>query len=75
MAVLLLILEASDEVQERDAEVQEVFDALVRDIAELPEGESQEARWLLAHLLEYFRREDKCNWWNSSACTSWSMMH
>ena len=28
-----------------------------------PVGEEQQARWLLAHMLDYFRREDKCAWW------------
>ena len=30
---------------------------------EEPVGEGQSARWLLAHMLEYFRREAKCVWW------------
>ncbi len=64
-----------DEEREREreaaAEVQAVFDALV---AGLPEGaddldlnlglnDDQRARQLLAHLLEFHRREDKSTWW------------
>ena len=68
-----------DEEREREreaaAEVQAVFDALV---AGLPEGadglgldhdrdedlhDDQRARLLLAHLLEFHRREDKSTWW------------
>ena len=70
---------ARDEEREREreaaAEVQVVFDALV---AGLPEGadglgldqdrdedlhDDQRARLLLAHLLEFHRREDKSTWW------------
>ena len=60
---------ARDEEREREresaAEVQAVFDALV---AGLPESEEdlddeQRARRLLAHLLEFHRREDKSTWW------------
>lgn len=57
--------DASEAVEERAAEVQAVYERLV---AGLPEdrmewGPNEEARWLLAHQLEYFRREDKCAWW------------
>jgi predicted RecB family nuclease len=55
--------DASDAIQQAAAGVQEVFDRLVADVTEEPEGEDQCARWLLAHTLEYFRREDKCAWW------------
>ena len=56
---------ASEAIEERAAEVQVVFDALT---AKLPEdraswGPAEKAKWLLAHQLEYFRREDKCAWW------------
>jgi uncharacterized protein len=58
--------EASAAVEQKAAEVQEVFDLLIRD---LPEDRSswrpgERARWLLAHQLEYFRREDKSAWWD-----------
>lgn len=57
--------EASDAVEQRAAHVQAVFDSL---IAGLPADRTtwspaQRARWLLAHLLDYFRREDRCAWW------------
>jgi len=54
---------ASDAIQQAAAEVQEVYDRLVADVTDEPQGEDQRARWLLAHMLEYFRREDKCAWW------------
>lgn len=57
--------EASEEVQERKVEIQKAMDAL---LAGVPEAKSertleQQARWLLAHLLEFHRREDKVTWW------------
>ncbi len=57
--------EVSEEAQERNAEVQKAMDAL---LAGVPEEKSertaeQQARWLLAHLLEFHRREDKVTWW------------
>ena len=57
--------EASDAVEEREQQVQEVFDRLVDELPEDRAAWSHEdrARWLLAHLLDYFRREDRCAWW------------
>ena len=55
--------EPTERVAELEAEVQAVFDSLINGIDELPETEEENARWLLAHLLDYFRREDKCAWW------------
>lgn len=57
--------EASDAIQEREGEIAVVFDQLV---ASLPDDRNEwsgdhRARWLLAHQLEYFRREDRCVWW------------
>ena len=57
--------EASEEAQQRKAEVQNAMDAL---LAGVPEEKSartaeQQARWLLAHMLEFHRREDKVTWW------------
>jgi uncharacterized protein len=55
--------DASETIRERADETQRVFDALIEDIVDEPQGEEQQARWLLAHMLDYFRREDKCAWW------------
>ena len=57
--------EASEAIEERATDVQEVFERLVNG---LPEDRSawgpvEQARWLLAHQLDYFRREDRCAWW------------
>lgn len=55
---------AKESVQEMSAEARQVFRLLTFDIDEEPQGECQEARWLLGHMLEYFRREGKCAWWD-----------
>lgn len=55
--------EAKDSVKEMSAEAARVFELLTFDIEEEPVGEAQKARWLIAHMLEYFRREAKCKWW------------
>ena len=57
--------DASETVEERAADVQAVYTRLT---AGLPDdqaawGPPERARWLIAHQLEYFRREDKCAWW------------
>jgi predicted RecB family nuclease len=45
--------------------VAELFDAFTRDIPLDPEDRNQEqkALWSLAHLLDWYRREDKVKWW------------
>jgi predicted RecB family nuclease len=57
--------EASGNLEERQGEIQALFDRLV---AGLPEersswDEEEKARWLLAHMLEYFWREFRCACW------------
>ena len=57
--------EARDREQEPAVETAPLFEALTAglpvDDAEL--DDEQRARWLLAHLLEFHRREDKSMWW------------
>ncbi|MGA2380171.1 MAG: TM0106 family RecB-like putative nuclease [Spirochaetia bacterium] len=57
--------DASEAIQERAADVQLVFDRLTTGLPEdrTAWGPAERARWLLAHQLEYFHREDKCAWW------------
>lgn len=45
--------------------VAELFDAFTRDIPVDPEDRNQQqnAFWALAHLLDWYRREDKVKWW------------
>ncbi len=61
----LLSGEASDTVQQHADDVQSLFERLASDLPEDREawGSAEKARWLLAHQLEYFRREEKCAWW------------
>ena len=54
--------QARSEWQER---VDELVERLTRDIPADPREQSadQHARWLMAHLLDWHRREDKAAWW------------
>ena len=55
----------SEAVAERDREVRELMNALL-DGVPLERAErtgEQQARWILAYLLEWHRREDKASWW------------
>lgn len=57
--------DASENSQQLDTRSQALFKALTE---KLPEdrstwNEEHKAKWLLAHQIEYFRREDKSAWW------------
>jgi predicted RecB family nuclease len=57
--------EASENIQQLDIRAQALFKSLT---AKLPEDRNEwtdehHAKWLLAHQIEYFRREDKSAWW------------
>jgi predicted RecB family nuclease len=57
--------DASEKVQQLDSRAQAIFKSLT---INLPEDRDtwtaeQHAQWLLAHQIEYFRREDKSAWW------------
>ena len=56
---------ASEEAEQRDAEVQAAMDALLQGVPDEKKDRNpeQHARWLLAHMLEFHRREDKVAWW------------
>ena len=56
---------ASEPINERARRVQALFAALMAGIpAERSErSEEQQAQWLLAHLLDFHRREAKAPWW------------
>jgi predicted RecB family nuclease len=56
---------APEEREERSAELQKLCDALVEGIpAEAAARTAQQrARWLLAHMIDYFQREDRVAWW------------
>ena len=57
--------DASEAVEEKAADVKAVALRLTSGLPEDREswGPAEKARWLLAHQLEYFRREDKSAWW------------
>jgi hypothetical protein len=55
----------SEAVEERDQAVREVMAGLLAGVPvdRAARTEEQQARWLLASLLEWHRREDKATWW------------
>lgn len=57
--------EASENVQQLDTRSQALFKALTEKLPDDPLtwNEEQKAKWLLAHQIDYFRREDKSAWW------------
>ncbi len=57
--------DASEDIAETTDETREVMDRLLDGVSPDPEerDEEQQARWLLAHLLEWHRREEKAAWW------------
>lgn len=57
--------EASENVEQHDTRSAALFQSLTKD---LPDDrntwtEEQQAKWLLANQIDYFRREDKSAWW------------
>jgi uncharacterized protein len=57
--------EPPESVAEWAAKIAPLIEALTRDVPLETEQRSkeQQARWLLAHMLDYYRREDKVDWW------------
>ncbi|MBM4268130.1 MAG: TM0106 family RecB-like putative nuclease, partial [Deltaproteobacteria bacterium] len=57
--------EPTEAVRERDRRIQEATEALLAGVPEdcASHDETQRATWLLAQMLGYFRREEKCAWW------------
>lgn len=55
----------SDDLTERQRAVAALIERLTADVPVDPEerNEDQQARWVLAYLLEWHRREDKATWW------------
>src|SRR6202040_1116224 len=58
-------MSASGEVTAQQQRVAALFDALTRDLPAEPKDRppEQAARWLLAHALDWHRREEKVKWW------------
>jgi predicted RecB family nuclease len=55
--------EASDNVQQLDTRSIALFKSLTKDLPEVRTSVEHKAKWLLAHQVDYFRREDKSAWW------------
>lgn len=57
--------EPSAAVKDRDQALQHAAEALLTDVPSDPteRDAEQQARWLLAQMVGYFRREEKCAWW------------
>jgi len=58
--------EASEATSELDAELQRLRDGLLEGVPLEPGDRTaeQQARFLLAHMMEFHRREDKAAWWD-----------
>jgi predicted RecB family nuclease len=58
--------EIKEEVSVIQKEIQKLFDALTKGLDPDEKenwNEEEKGRWLLAHQIEYFRREEKNEWW------------
>src|SRR6185503_21290277 len=55
----------SEKVNEREQAARALAERLLAGVPEARDERSEEehARWLLAHMLEWHRREDKAPWW------------
>jgi uncharacterized protein len=55
----------TENITEHQQRIQPLFDALVKDIPFEKENrtDEQQARWLLANMLDWYRREKKSFWW------------
>ena len=57
--------DASEAISELDAALERLRDGLLDGVAVDPEerSEAKHARFVLAHMMEFHRREDKASWW------------
>ena len=55
----------SEELDERQKRVQELIERLMHDVPVDPEARTthQQARWILAYIIDWHRRENKATWW------------
>jgi predicted RecB family nuclease len=53
----------SEKVTEHQKRIQPLFDELTKDIPFENRNEEQQAKWLLANMLDWYRREKKSFWW------------
>lgn len=56
--------EGSENVKEQDTRSQALYNALIKDLPDdkLLWSDEHKAKWLLAHQIDYFRREDRSYW-------------
>lgn len=56
---------ANEEISERQKRVNQISEVLMKDVPADKETRSneQQARWILANILDWHRREDKAVWW------------
>lgn len=55
--------EVSEELRNNEKRSQALYNDLIKTLPEERTTGEEKAKWLLAHLLDYFRREDKSAWW------------
>ena len=55
--------EVSEKLRDDERRSQLLFDDLIKQLPDERVTEEHKAKWLLAHQLDYFRREDKSAWW------------
>jgi uncharacterized protein len=55
--------EIKEELQERHARMRVLADALTEGLPAVDRDAAEQARWTLAQLLEWHRREDNASWW------------
>lgn len=57
--------EASEDISEHEKRINALIEALIHDVPIDPDERSteQHGRWILAHSLDWHRREEKAGWW------------
>jgi predicted RecB family nuclease len=57
---------ASEQIEELQERIKPIYEALMRDLPfeKAERTAEQQSRWLLANMLDWYRREDKAFWWN-----------
>jgi predicted RecB family nuclease len=55
--------EAGEKVTEHQIRIKPIYDALMNDLPLEGRHDNEQAHWLLANMLDWYRREDKSYWW------------
>jgi uncharacterized protein len=55
---------APENITEHLRRIQPLFDALTKDVPVQDRSDEQEAKWILANMLDWYRREKKSFWWD-----------